>query len=191
VVDKNRGEIEILAGKMAQKSITQNEAVQQIISKIGGIAPMTPQTPQQTQPTPQGINLSKIMRGHKGAIMKPSRIREDLGIQDPLEELLPTTLPDGIVIYTTKETDEGVHGIIAFAMGYTPASLINPHKSSDREGYDYQRSIPLTRPDVKHPTWRAMGERIQVPNTLVKRIIEQYPDTSKVKVEVAQGVELE
>jgi hypothetical protein len=191
VKDKNRGEIEVLAGKMATKSITQDEAVQQIISTIRGIAPMTPQNPKETQPAAPGINLSKVLRGHTGAIMKPSRIREDLGLADDLEELLPTTLPDGIVIRTTKSTDEGVHGIIAFAMGYTPASLINPHKPSTMEGYDYQRSIPLTRPDVKHPTWRAMGERIQLPSTLIKRIQDQFPDTTQVRIEVAQGIDLD
>ncbi len=189
---KRKSDIEILAAKMAQGELTQDEAIARLISLLQGNTPMTTQTSRETTTAASGIDLSKVLRGHKNATMamKPSRIREDIGLSDDLEEMLPNTLPDGIVIYIKKEFDDQINGILAFAMGYTPQSLINPHKASDLEGYDYQRSIPLTRPDVKHPTWRAMGERIQSPNTLVQRISDQFPE-DQVKIQVAQGIDLE
>jgi hypothetical protein len=189
---KRKGDIEILAAKIAQGELTQDEAIGRLILLLQGNVPMTTQMPKEGAPVAPGIDLSKVLRGHKNATMamKPSRIREDLGLSDGLEEMLPNTLPDGIVIYTKKESDEAVNSVLAFAMGYTPQSLINPHKASELEGYDYQRSIPLTRPDVKHPTWRAMGERIQSPSTLVKRISDQFSE-DQVKIQVAQGIDLE
>jgi len=190
VCANNDGNINTIAAEMNQGKLTQDEAIKRIIAILQGKLPMTPKKPAETTPSAPGINVNKILRSHKGSTFTPSRFREDLGMTDPLEALLPLTLPDGITIYTTKESDPKLHAAIAFSMGYTPESLINPHNPSPRDGYDYQRLIPLTRPTAKNPTWRGMGERIAAPGTLVKRIRDEFKP-SDVLVEVAQGVELE
>jgi hypothetical protein len=190
VCANNDGNINTIAADMNQGKLTQDEAIKRFIAILQGKLPMTPTKPAETTPSAPGINVNKILRSHKGSTFTPSRFREDLGMTDPLEALLPLTLPDGITIYTTKESDPKLHAAIAFSMGYTPESLINPHNPSPRDGYDYQRLIPLTRPTAKNPTWRGMGERIAAPGTLVKRIRDEFKP-SDVLVEVAQGVELE
>ena len=138
------------------------------------------------------INISKILRKHKGAEFKLKRIREDIGASDfSLEKAeRPTILPEGIIIYTTKESDSAIHEIMAYAMGYTPQSFINTLSPAGIEGYDYRREIPLTRPTLKTPRWRGMNGRINAPGILIRRIKEQFPNSKQVKIEIAQGVEL-
>lgn len=192
ICETNRDLINDLAGQVSQKKITKDEAVMQLVSSMQGNCPMTAQKPVETKPTGPTLDVSKILRKHRGVELKPTRIREDLGVSDfSLEEAEePTTLPDGIVIYTTEESDQGVHEMLAYAMGYTPNSLINLHNPAGIPGYAYRRSLPLSRPTIKKPSWRAMGERIAEPATLVKRIKEKYSDV-QARIEIAPGVELE
>ena len=194
ICEANHNEIMTLAGQVSQNKISKYEAIQQIISIMQGNCPMTTTNSKETPPAAPSIDVSKVLRKHKGATFKPTRVREDIGTSDSnLEEAEePITLPDGIVIYTTKKSDDGVHEILAYALGYTPSSLINMHHPAGIEGYDYRRSIPLNRPTIKRPKWVGMGGRIDAPGTMVKRIQERFPESAKqVKVEVAQGIQLE
>jgi hypothetical protein len=190
ICEDSRDRIATLAGQLSQNKIDKDGAIQALISSMQGNRSMTSTNAKETKPDQPGIDVGKVMRGHRGVMFKPSRIREDIGMNDNLEDMLPASLPDGIVIYTTKETDDDVHGMLAFALGYTPTSLINLHHPSELTGFDFKRSIPLTRPTTKNPTWRGMGERIAEPGVFVKRIKEKYPDGKSVLVEVAQGIDL-
>ena len=188
VCDSNRDNITILAEQMSQHQITKFDAITNLISTMQGSCVK----PVKTTPATPTLDVTKILRGHGGASFKGTRIREDIGPAEMLvDDVEPLTLPEGIVIYTKKETDQQVHDAVAYAMGYTPNSLINMHHPAGIEGYDYRRALPLTRPTLKNPTWRAMGERIKSPGTLVKRLKEQFPTEQNVRIEVAQGVEFE
>ncbi len=140
-----------------------------------------------TMPEP---NMAKIMRGRKGTRFPQTRFRQDIGLADDLEDESTRIIPDGIIIYTTKESDEALHAVLAYAMGYTPASFINIHKPAEKEGYDYIRLVSLVRPTIKHQKWRAANGKIHEPGVMVKRIREQFKDVKRVKIEVAQGVDL-
>ena len=99
-------------------------------------------------------------------------------------------IPKGFVIYTTKESDQSVHEILASIMNYTPQSLINSYYPSDITGYDYRRPLDLKGPTPKISYWSVYNERGNA-EILLKRIREQFPDDGQVKIEIPYGVELE
>lgn len=190
--EKNKDQIEALASKMTQGALTKEEALQQMIAYMQGNCPMTTTNPSETKPTGPGIDISRVTRGRKDLVLPKTRFRHDVGGDDEEDpnDLKYRSLPDGIVIYTTKETDDPVHAAIAGAMGYAPSGLINPHSPANLTGYDYRRALPLMRPSVKVPRWSAFGGRIGNPSLLIQRIKQEFPDETKVKIEIAQGIEL-
>jgi len=99
-------------------------------------------------------------------------------------------IPKGFVIYTTKESDQSVHEILASIMNYTPQSLINSYYPSDITGYDYRRPLDLKGPTPKISYWSVYNERGNA-EILLKRIREQFPDDGQVKIEIPYGVEFE
>ena len=99
-------------------------------------------------------------------------------------------IPKGFVIYTTKESDQSVHEILASIMNYTPQSLINSYYPSDITGYDYRRPLDLKGPTLKISYWSVYNERGNA-EILLKRIREKFPDDEQVKIEIPYGVELE
>ncbi len=197
ICEANRNEIMTLAGQVSQNKITKYEAIQQIISIMQGNCSMTSTNAKETLPAAPDsdinipVDMSKTMRRHKKDKFPKTRFRQDIGDNENLEKLEPISLPDGIMVFTTKESDDKFHELLAYAMGTTPTSLLNMHYPSQLPGFDYRTSITLSRPTTKIPHWRAMGERIQAPNILIKRIHEQFPDDKQIKIIIAQGIQLE
>ncbi len=185
ICNESKEDIESLAIKISSGTITLDQAIEELAgAKVEEEQPAAKQ--------PENVpNVSKVMRGRKDKIFPKTRIREDIGKEEEdLNDLKNRSTPDGIIIYTTKESDDGVHEMVAYAMGYTPSSLINSHYPAGIEGYEYRRPIPLMRPSYKVPKWTAFGQRIQNPSLLIQRIQEKFPNESDVKIIIANGVEL-
>ena len=197
IMESNRDQITTLASQIAQNKLNRYEAVQALISNMQGNCPMTSTNSKETKATQPEIDintpldLTKIMRGHKKEKFAKTRVRKDIGNDEDLDKLDQKSLPDGIMIFTTKETDDAVNGILAQSMGLDPRNLLNMHFPSLIPGFDFRVSVPLTRPTIKTPRWRAMGERIQNPGLFVQRVKEQFKDETKVMVIIAQGIDLE
>ena len=188
ICEDSKEEIEKLAVSVTSGVITLDQALEQLAgtSECCKVVNKIMETPEKPP-----VNVMKIMRGRKDKIFPKTRIREDIGIseEEDLNSLKNRSIPDGIVIFTTKDVDDEINGILASSMGYAPHSLINLHTPAGIAGYDYRRNVPLTRPSYKEKLWKAFGGRIGNPALLVQRIQDKFPE-DKVKVEVANGVEL-
>ena len=198
ICEEHRSELEILASSMASGAITRDDAIQQIVSALNKKIRYTAAlglTPNDNQPAipvvgpVKLVNMQKIMRGRKGLTFAPTRVRFDIATDDDMEVASPSALPNGIMIYTTIETDPRVHEIVAHAHGYAPAQWINGHVPSTVAGFDYQKTLTLSRPSYKSPIWTASGGRIASPATLVQKLQTEFPE-DKVLVVVAAGVNL-
>jgi len=197
ICEEHKPVLEILASSMASGAITRDDAIQQIVSALSKkIRPAMPSIETDTdQPAipvvgpVKLVNMQKIMRGRKGLTFAPTRVRFDIATDDDMEVASPSALPNGIMIYTTIETDPRVHEIVAHAHGYAPAQWINGHVPSTVAGFDYQKTLTLSRPSYKSPIWTASGGRIASPATLVQKLQTEFPE-DKVLVVVAAGVNL-
>jgi len=198
ICEQHKPEMEILATNLSSGAITRDTAVEQLVSvltkKIRKIVPMNSiegyGQPLEVSGPVKLVNMQKIMRGRKGLTFSPTRIRFDIAGDDDLTVASPTALPNGIMIYTTKDTDVRAHEIVARAHGYEPAQWINSHMPSTIAGFDYQKTLTLGRPSYRSPIWTASGGRIASPSALVQQIRNEFPDETKVLVVVAHGVDL-
>ena len=190
VCEDSKTDIEALAIEIASGSKSLETAIQELAAGEVMTEEKTVETPTHAPP-----NVTKIMRGRKDKIFPKTRVRQDIGKvisteeEEDLNSLKNRSIPDGIVIYTTKDVDDAINEILATAMGYEPQGLINSHYPAGIPGYDYKRNIPLVRPSYKVPVWKAFGGRIGNPSLLVTRIENTYPE-EKVRIIIANGIEL-
>ena len=188
----SKQDIESLAINISSGTISLDDALQELVGTgCCKVVNTIMEDPDKILPT-HTPNIAKVIRGRKDKILPKTRMREDIGNagdEEDLNALKNRSIPDGIIIYTKKENDDAVHEMVAYAMGYTPSSLINSHYPAQLAGFDYRRVIPLMRPHYSNPVWTAFGKRIGSPKTLISRIQEKY-DEPEVKIIVANGIEL-